>query len=176
MGQLYISHFASITSFFVWTGILPKLKQFYKFTMMQKGERTFFKGLISESLKQREDGSSRHDYLAFLKELQVKHGLDANQTLSHAMVFYLDGYDTCGVGMAHTLQEVINWTDINCRGDIQIIILQLAKDQFVQDKLRAEIYATMEDNEGEISFDQLNKMEYLDAVINGWLIIDDCSE
>lgn len=108
MGQLYISHFASITSFFVWTGILPKLKQFYKFTMMQKGERTFFKGLISESLKQREDGSSRHDYLAFLKELKVKHGLDANQTLSHAMVFYLDGYDTCGVGMAHTLQEVIN--------------------------------------------------------------------
>lgn len=42
---------------------------------------------------------------------------------------------------------------------------ELATHPHVQNKLREEIRAAKKD--GEISYDELNKMKYLDAVING---------
>jgi cytochrome P450 len=45
----------------------------------------------------------------------------------------------------------------------------LALHPEVQDKLRSEIDTVPEENDGEMTYDGLNKMEYLDMVINGRL-------
>lgn len=37
----------------------------------------------------------------------------------------------------------------------------------MQEKLRAEVMAALEEGGGEITFDELMRLEYLDAVING---------
>lgn len=47
------------------------------------------------------------------------------------------------------------------------ILLQLAKNPEVQSKLRAEIREAAKGNGGEISFDALMEMPYLDQVVNG---------
>ena len=51
--------------------------------------------------------------------------------------------------------------------DIRKCSFQLANHPGVQQKLRKEVLETLEANGGEIPFEALLKMEYLDAVVNG---------
>lgn len=106
MGQRFISNFAYINSYFVSTGILPFLKKIYKFQIMRQPELNFFKGLIRDSMKLRGGGQGRDDYLQFLMSLKDKKGLNITKLTAYAMVFYLEGYDTCSVAMANLLQDV----------------------------------------------------------------------
>ena len=53
---------------------------------------------------------------------------------------------------------------------ISFHISQLGKNEIVQDKLRHEIMKHLTDNNGEINYDTLNDMEYLDQVMIGNLI------
>lgn len=148
MGKKFISNFANVTSFFVWTGILPFLKKIYKFRLIAEPESKFFKGLIRASLKSRDNGETRDDFIQFLLGLKEKRDISLTEMTSHAMTFYLEGYDTCSLAIANALQE-------------------LAKNQYAQNKLREEIQETLDAHEGELSFYNLMDMDYLDAVVNG---------
>lgn len=101
----FIESMAKVSSFFLWTGLLPLLKRFYKFRIIEKGELDFFQGMLKNSLKYRGKGQERPDYLQFLVGLMDK-GMNETEITSHAMLFLLDGYDTCSVAMTIALQDV----------------------------------------------------------------------
>lgn len=101
----FIDTMAKLSTFFLWTGLLPLLKRFYKFQIMEKGERDFFQGLLKNSLKYRGKGQKRPDYLQFLVGLMDK-GMNESEIFSHSILFLLDGYDTCSVAMTIALQDV----------------------------------------------------------------------
>lgn len=108
MGRNFITQFRKVTSFFVWTGLLPLLKKVYKYQVLERNESTFFQGLVRQSVQAREaaGGAIRDDFLQFLVQLKAKRGLNVTGMTAHAMTFYLDGYDTSSIAMANTLSEV----------------------------------------------------------------------
>lgn len=69
-----------------------------------------------------------------------------------SVTFFMDGFDTSSLAIAHTLYE-------------------LGVNPDVQDKLRQEIIEVLGNNK-QLNFDKLNAdMPYLDQVCNGKLII-----
>lgn len=63
-------------------------------------------------------------------------------------MFFLAAYDTSAVTTSNTLYE-------------------LALNHTIQDRLREEIKNVYAKNNGEITFDDINTMFYLDAVVKG---------
>lgn len=74
--------------------------------------------------------------------------LDDDTIVANAVLFMVGGYDT--------VQSVLLFCAYS-----------LALNQDVQDKLRAEIDSVLDENNGQFSYDTLNKMTYLDMVICG---------
>lgn len=150
----------------IWTGFLPFLKKLYKWQILDDEESKFFKELIQESIRVREMNEPRGDFLQFLANLKRNKGVDVTELTAHAMTFYLNGYDTSSLAIAKTLQEVRILQ--NHIITIHLVILQLAKNQYAQEKLRQEIQETLNGTgEEDFSFDDLMNLEYLDAIING---------
>lgn len=73
--------------------------------------------------------------------------LDDDGIVANAVLFMLAGYDTT--------QSLL----LYCA-------YALALNQEVQDKLRNEV-GTLLENDGELTYETLNKMQYLDMVLNG---------
>lgn len=105
-GVQFLKQFQKIGDFFRWNAIWPSLKRFYKYRMLEEGTFRFFLGLIQQSVKCRERGGNREDFLQFLLQLKEKKGISINRMLAHAMTFFLDGYDTTSVGFSKVLMEV----------------------------------------------------------------------
>lgn len=109
MGNEFIHNFQKIGKFFSWNGILPLFKRFYKYKILDDRSSKFFQGLVQGSIDFREkEGGKRTDFLQFLVNLKEKKdsSMSLSQMTAHAMVFFLDGYDTSGLVMARILQEV----------------------------------------------------------------------
>lgn len=72
--------------------------------------------------------------------------------VANAATFFGDGYETSSIVMSFALFE-------------------LALNQDVQDKLRDEIITKIEENNGELTYELVAEMEYLDACLSGklWL-------
>lgn len=166
MGKRFIGKLGKLSMFMIWTGFLPFLKKLYKWQILDDEESKFFKELIQESIRVREMNEPRGDFLQFLANLKTNKGFDVTELTAHAMTFYLNGYDTSSLAIAKTLQEVRILQ--NHIITIHLVILQLAKNQYAQEKLRQEIQETLNGTcEEDLSFDDLMNLEYLDAVING---------
>ena len=74
--------------------------------------------------------------------------LDDIMIISTAFVILLAGYDTTGNTLA-------------------LILLELARNEEIQDRLRAEIEQAYEDSDKDtLSYETLQGMEYLDMVIH----------
>lgn len=92
----------------------------------------------------KENDAYRDDYLQFLIDVQNKKNISRELMHSHAYTFFLDGFETS----CYMLGQAVNF---------------LAKHKECQDKLRAEIKST-----ANATFEELNQMQYLDAVFNGF--------
>lgn len=147
-GNDYISQFQTISLFFKSTGILPLLKRVFRFRMLQPKTEQFFKGLIQRSLENRAEGGFRDDLVQFLHQLNQKKAHSTDGLLTHAMMFFLDAFDTSAIAMAKVLME-------------------LARNPDCQEKLRDEIRQAKDAGGGEISYDELIKLPYLEAVVFG---------
>ena len=64
--------------------------------------------------------------------------LTENQIISQSIVFFTAGFDTTSTVMTFTL-------------------LELAKNKKIQNKLRTKIYEAMEKNNGDLTFESVNK-------------------
>lgn len=104
----------------------------------------WFKALFDQAVELRkQSNASRDDYLNFLIELREKKNVSMDRIYAHAYTYFVDGFETT----AYVLGNAIN---------------RLAINQHCQEKLRDEIKSF-----GDINFENLHQMPYLDAVLNG---------
>jgi len=68
--------------------------------------------------------------------------------VSQAFIFFVAGYETSSTVMTHTLYE-------------------LAQNQKIQDRLREEINVEYTKRSGNLTYENIKKMNYLDKVFKG---------
>lgn len=98
----------SIILKFMLYGIFPILKKFVKFTFLPKDIEVFFTDLMNQALRYRRDNNiTRADYLDHLIQMKEKKNLTELDLAAHTVTFFLDGFDTSSVFIAHALYLVI---------------------------------------------------------------------
>ncbi|KAG7204263.1 hypothetical protein KM043_002085 [Ampulex compressa] len=112
----------------------------------------FFISTVKETLAYRKKHNIvKHDFMDLLLDLKEhpeklpEIELTDRLIAAQAVVFFVAGFHSSALTMSHALYE-------------------LARNQEVQDKLRAEIAAELERTKGAIDYDMTKNMKYLDAV------------
>ncbi|XP_065369654.1 cytochrome P450 6g1-like [Calliphora vicina] len=140
---------------FLITFFAPKLNSLLRPRIFYQSTEQFMRSSIACVMEERERlVGSRNDLIdAFVKikqEVKSKGEQVAQcmeSLIAQACIFMSAGFDTSSTTIANALFE-------------------MAKDPQVQQKLRQEILQAFTQGQGEISYDSLNKMEYLQMVID----------
>lgn len=124
--------------------IFPWIRNIYPQRFVTSEFNVWFKTLFDQAIRIRhENHITRDDYLNYLIELHEKKNTPMDLIYAHAFTYFLDGFETT----TYLLGSALN---------------NLARYKNCQAKLRAEIACY-----DQITFDDLHKMTYLDAVLNG---------
>lgn len=134
----------------------PNLAKILKIRLFSNKLSDFFTNVVGGNIKYREENNdSRNDFLNFLIHLKKNVGfssksrkLTLDECLAQAFLFFFAGSDTSSTTISFTLTE-------------------LAFNQDIQDRLRAEVVEKSEDIEGGISYEALDEMTYLSQIVNG---------
>lgn len=130
----------------------PRLLKVLGITMIPRDVTNFFRKVISENVQTRyEKKIVRPDMLHLLmqardKETSANHQMTVDDIVSQAFIFFLAGFDSTANLMCYMAYELALHSD-------------------VQEKLRKEVDRCLEEGNGQISYDSLTKMEYMDTVI-----------
>ncbi|XP_012227274.1 cytochrome P450 6a2 [Linepithema humile] len=131
------------------TFIAPSLNKILRVKAIPKHIDNFFRTLVAELIEQRrKDGKPRNDFLHLMTELEKQEGtkFDLEVLTAHAMSFFIDGYETSSTVMS-------------------LVLYQLAVHQEIQKKLREEVMSVFEKYNGEITYEGLKEMTYMDQVL-----------
>ncbi|KYM76793.1 Cytochrome P450 9e2 [Atta colombica] len=124
---------------------LPWLARLINLKIIRQKITDFFRDLIETTIKARdENGIVRPDMLQLMMETRE---LSSDDMVAQAFVFFFAGFDSTSTLMSFAAHE-------------------LAINQDIQDKLRKEIDQVLEETNGQVPYEAINGMEYLDAVIN----------
>ncbi|XP_011707163.1 PREDICTED: cytochrome P450 9e2-like [Wasmannia auropunctata] len=129
----------------------PRLAKLIGLTFFPSTTYEFFRKIVRETIKAREEqGIVRPDMIHLLmqsrdKESNSVHKMSLDDIISQAFSFFFGGFDTSSALMCFVAQE-------------------LAINQDVQDRLRKEVQQHLAEGNGEISYDSLMKMSYMDMV------------
>ncbi|XP_017879816.1 probable cytochrome P450 6a14 [Ceratina calcarata] len=111
----------------------------------------FFMNITKETIDYRiKHNVRRHDFIDVLVDLKQNPGklnlkeVDDVFLTAQSFVFFAAGFETSSITIANTLYE-------------------LALNQTIQDKVRAEIKEVLEKTNGKITYDCIREMKYLDA-------------
>lgn len=156
--------------------ISPILTKLFNITIISKEAGKFFKSIIEDSIKLREEQHIiRPDILHMLMEAK-KGKLSDDSTNSNS-----EGFATAQEAAYHNTSKktIITDDDIVAQAIIFFIAgfdssstlmtylaYELAVDQEVQQKLYQEIYETDKLCNGKLTYDELVKMKYLDMVVS----------
>ncbi|XP_075154534.1 putative cytochrome P450 28d1 isoform X1 [Haematobia irritans] len=128
--------------------LVPSLKNIWKVTFFSKSITKYFFDLMEGAieLRRKQGDNSRVDFLNFVLQLQDKKELPSKIMGANVMTFLTDGFFTTAHTIAHCL-------------------LELARNQDVQEKLREEILNNTNED-GFVTFESLSEMPYLNACFN----------
>ncbi|XP_075168675.1 cytochrome P450 6g1-like [Haematobia irritans] len=120
-----------------------------------KDTEIFLKATIDQVLQSREKtGIQRNDLIDIflkLKQEALASGNDMkafmNEIYAQAALFWIGGFETSSSAISHGLME-------------------LAMKPKLQERLRAEILHAFEEGNGDISYEAIGKLEYLDMVVH----------
>ncbi|XP_076293589.1 cytochrome P450 9e2-like [Lasioglossum baleicum] len=120
--------------------------------MMTKETEDFFDKTIRDNMKYREENGVRSsDMLQHLLDLQtnekIERRINTKEIVSHAFSFYFGGYDTTASQTSLILHTLLAHPE------------HLAK-------LQEEVDEVMEYTKGQVTYEAIAGMEYMDAVIN----------
>lgn len=144
------------------TFVAPELLRLLKISVAGPDTTKFFINAIKQTIKYREDNNiEEKDFMSLLIKLKNNQSIDEtlnneknpksitfNELSAQAFIFFLGGFETSSGVMTFALYE-------------------LAKNETIQNKLRKEIIDTIDENGGEITYDLLMDMKYLDCCFNG---------
>lgn len=129
-----------------------KLSTLLRVRLIKKSVAQFFQELITTTVNARdEQGIQRADILQLLIEARNRNEpgkeLDMKTITIHAFTFFFGSFDTISTTLSFIFHE-------------------LAANPDVQEKLQREIDRVLEERNGQLSYDAVHSIQYLDAVIN----------
>ncbi|CRL05217.1 CLUMA_CG018035, isoform A [Clunio marinus] len=145
--------------YFALIGMFPNVAKFLKLKLFDKKVEAFFNNVVGGNIKYREENNvKRNDFVDMLIQLKNKGSIDneiSTQTrklswgecLAQAFVFFFAGADTSSTA--------ISWG-----------MVELGSHKAIQDKLREEVLEKIKPTNGEITYDNLHQMTYLNQVVN----------
>ncbi|XP_018354002.1 PREDICTED: cytochrome P450 9e2-like [Trachymyrmex septentrionalis] len=130
---------------------LPWLARIFKITFVREEIANFFRELVKTTIKVRdENGIVRPDMLQLMMESRSKDGkaeLTIDDMVSQAFIFFFGGFESTSTLMCFAAHEI-------------------AINQNIHKRLQNEIDQVLEDTNGQATYEAVNSMEYLDAIIN----------
>ncbi|XP_072763800.1 cytochrome P450 9e2-like [Anoplolepis gracilipes] len=129
---------------------LPWLARIIKLKFIREEIANFFRDLIKTTIRTRdENGIIRPDILQLMMENRGKDGKTEwtiDDMVAQAFIFFFGGFDSSSQLMCFVAHEI-------------------AINQDIQERLQNEIDEVLEKTNGQISYEAINNMEYLNAVI-----------
>lgn len=115
----------------------------------------FFLNIVNETITYRETNNvQRNDFMSLLIGLKNSKNeteqLTINEIAAQAFVFFLAGFETSSTTLTYCLYE-----------------LALEKNKHIQDGARREIAAVLERHDGNLTYEAINEMTYIDQILNG---------
>lgn len=150
--------FAPLRFFFQFA--FPKVAKFFNMRNFSKEVGDYFFDVIGGNIKNREDNDiHRKDFLDMLIQLKNKGTIDGeistevgkltlDQSVAQAFLFFFAGSETSSTA-------------------INFALVELSRNKQAQEKLRKEINEKTKEAKGEITYDNLHEMTYLNQVMNG---------
>ncbi|RLU15467.1 hypothetical protein DMN91_012461 [Ooceraea biroi] len=130
---------------------LPRLSRFLNIKMMDDRTTEYFVNLVTDTIRTRDErGITRPDMLQLMMDDRGKSSsreLTIMDMTSHVFIFFLAGFDSSSTVMSFATYE-------------------LGVNPDVQEKLQNEIDEVLEDTNGQPSYEKINGMTYLNAVIS----------
>lgn len=130
---------------------VPRLMRMLGFTFLPAKADRFFKRLVTETVRMREERSIvRPDMIDLL--IQARNNdrgikMTINDIIAQAFIFFLAGFDTSARLMCFVCHVLSHHPDI-------------------QDRLRGEVDEVLADSNGHLTYESLGKMRYMDMVIS----------
>ncbi|CAD7079471.1 unnamed protein product [Hermetia illucens] len=145
--------------------VFPRLCQMLHLTRTHHDVTKFFMGIVRETVDYREKNSiRRNDFMDLLIQLKNHATIDGDgeenvdskvirkltfeELAAQAFVFFLGGFETSSSTLTFTLYE-------------------LAKNQNIQDKCRAEVNRVLEKYNGVLTYEAMNEMQYVEQIVLG---------
>lgn len=129
--------------------IFPKLARFLRIKRIRPEVSAFYTDIVRKTVDYREkNGIVRSDFLNLLIGLKNEEKLTMLQVIAQSFVFFTAGFETSSTTLTFCLHE-------------------LAVNEEVQEKLRGEIERVLGKYNGELSYEAVQEMTYLDMVLNG---------
>ncbi|XP_032682973.1 cytochrome P450 9e2-like [Odontomachus brunneus] len=131
----------------------PRLMKALGMNFFSPATSQFFKKIVAETIKIREEqGIIRPDMIHLLMQARNKEGLSVHEMtlddiVSQAFIFFLAGFDTSALLMCFIAHE-------------------LAVNRDIQDRLYEEVEKHFAEGNGEISYELVSKMVYMDMVVS----------
>lgn len=156
-------HYSKFVSFKLFMCMLyRKPALFFRTKFTDETVTTFITNIVQQTVKhRRETGERRNDLMQILIDLLDEEGnsnttdkLSVEEIAAQTFVFFFAGFETSSATLTFILYELANNFD-------------------VQERLRKEILEC-KDGDG-INYETVLKMPYLDRVVNGMLIIQQCN-
>lgn len=130
------------------------LGRFFRIKLIRDEVSEYFLGIVPETIKKREEQNIRKkDFLDVLIEVKRQLGtnednLTINELAAQAFAFFTPGFDTMSTAMIFML-----W--------------QMANNRSVQEKARCEIQEVLKQYNGDLTYETISRMPYVDQVISG---------
>jgi cytochrome P450 family 6 len=142
----YYDLWRSIRAFFLMN--LPTLSKRMNLSVNNHDIQEFFTRIVAETVKMREvKGIRRNDFLQILIDMRESTGFNLDDIAAQVFLFFIAGFETSSTAMNFGLYE-------------------LARHPDVQKKLREEICQLLDKSDGQITYESLGEMKYLDQVFN----------
>ncbi|KAH8236984.1 hypothetical protein KR038_001975 [Drosophila bunnanda] len=159
MGQKVLTdlrHGALLTMFMF---SFPEMARKLRMRIFPDDVHQFFMRLVDDTIALRErENFKRNDFMNLLIEMKQKgqvtldngeviEGLNVGELAAQVFVFYVAGFETSSSTMSYCLYE-------------------LAQNQDIQDRMRNEINTVLEEHDGQLTYESIKAMRYLDQVIS----------
>lgn len=129
------------------SGKFPFFSVKWKLNFTPKTVSSYFLNVIHQLVKRRkEEKILRKDFLAYIMEADST--MSVNDVAASAFSYFIGGFHNNATALTITLY-------------------QLALNPLIQSKLRKEILSVLEKHNGELNYESLQEMSYLEMVING---------
>lgn len=126
----------------------PTLARLLNIKVLSNPVREFFINMVTETIRLREEkGIVRPDVIQLLMKSRSKQMFSIEDMTSQVFSFYLGGFETGASGLCFAAHEI-------------------AVNPHIQAELQQEIDQVLEETNGQPSYEAINDMAYLSAVIN----------